>query len=159
MTQTATRNDFDLEYLLHPAAAFRTPTEVVDDPHMTVQEKRAILASWASDACAVEASPELRQPSPGAVVRFDDIMRALKQLDGEAADRPNYRLFINRAQRWKDLYRAEGRRQLFGLEPRQAGMRRTAEGMKSVAQERPGLVEAASLAAGELAKDGAMIGA
>ena len=55
--QTENRKDFDLDRLLHPAGAFRTPMEVVNDPDMTTQEKRAILASWASDACAVEAAP------------------------------------------------------------------------------------------------------
>jgi hypothetical protein len=115
MTQTAKEKDFNLDYLLHPAGAFRTPMEVVDDQDMTVQEKRAILASWASDACAVEASPELREPVPAARIRFDDIMDALKRLDGEAANHPNYGRFINRAQRWKDLYRADRRgRQPFG---------------------------------------------
>ena len=107
--KAAQGKDFNLDYLLHPAGAFRTPMEVVNDPDMTVQEKRAILAAWASDACAVEASPELREPSPATVVRFDDIMEALKRLDGEAANNPNYCKFINRAQRWKDLYRGERR--------------------------------------------------
>jgi hypothetical protein len=115
MNQTAKGKEFNLDHLLHPAGAFRTPMEVVNDPDMTVQEKRAILASWASDACAVEASPELREPAPSNRVRFDDIMEALKRLDGEAASRPSYGKFINRAQRWKDLYRAHRRgRQLFG---------------------------------------------
>src|ERR1700754_4012185 len=102
MTETANRKDFELDYLLHPAGAFRTPTDVVADPDMTVQEKRAILASWASDACAVEAAPDLRCPPSTPTVRFDDIMDALKRLDGEAANAPNYGKFINRAQRWKD---------------------------------------------------------
>jgi hypothetical protein len=105
--QTENRKDFDLDRLLHPAGAFRTPMEVVNDPDMTVQEKRAILASWASDACAVEASPDLRQPPAAPIVRFDDIMDALKRLDGEAADKPTYGKFINRARRWKDLYRSD----------------------------------------------------
>ena len=96
--QTENRKDFDLDRLLHPAGAFRTPMDVVNDPDMTDQEKRAILASWASDACAVEAAPELRQPPSTPVVRFDDIMDALKALDGKAANQPHYRKFINRAQ-------------------------------------------------------------
>ena len=100
------RKDFDLDYLLHPAGAFRTPMDVVRDPDMTVQEKRAILASWASDACAVEAASDLRSPN-GAVVRFDDIMDALKQLDGEAARQPQYSKLVNRARRIKDLYHDE----------------------------------------------------
>ena len=48
---------------------------MVDDPDLTLNEKRAILASWASDACAIEAAPELRV-GPKAPVRFDDIMDA-----------------------------------------------------------------------------------
>ncbi len=31
--------------LLHPASAFGHPSEVVDDPDLTINEKRAILAS------------------------------------------------------------------------------------------------------------------
>ena len=107
MTQATVRKDFDLDYLLHPAGAFRTPIEVVNDPDLTTQEKRAILASWASDACAVEAAPALRQPGGTSPVQFDDIMEALKRLDGDAANRPQYGKFINRAQRWKDLYRKD----------------------------------------------------
>ena len=41
-------------------AAFAHPRDVVHDPDLTVNEKRAILASRASDACAVEAAPTLR---------------------------------------------------------------------------------------------------
>jgi hypothetical protein len=105
MTQAATGKDFNLDHLLHPAEAFRSPMEVVTDPHMTVQEKRAILASWASDACAVEAAPELRRPTAAPPIRFDDIMDALKRLDGETAEAPSYGKFINRARRLKDLFR------------------------------------------------------
>jgi len=74
----------DLDALLHPAQAFSHPSEVVDDPDLTLSEKRAILASWASDACAVEAAPDLRR-TPGGLVRFDDIMDALAALDGDNA--------------------------------------------------------------------------
>ena len=49
----------DLDDLLHPAQAFGHPSEVVSDPDLTLNEKRAILASWASDACAVEAAPRI----------------------------------------------------------------------------------------------------
>jgi hypothetical protein len=54
--QTA-RFDFDLDDLLRPAQAFEHPRRVVEDPDLTLNEKRAILASWASDACAIEAAP------------------------------------------------------------------------------------------------------
>ncbi len=85
---------FDLDALLHPAQAFDHPLDVVKDPDLTLSEKRAILASWASDACAVEAVPSLRS-MPGRIpVRFDDIMDALRQLDGRAGrykPQPRYR--------------------------------------------------------------------
>lgn len=75
---------FDLEDLLHPAQAFEHPSQVVNDPDLTLNEKRAILASWASDACAVEAAPALRQGRNGKTVAFDDVMEALRLLDEEA---------------------------------------------------------------------------
>jgi hypothetical protein len=78
------REHFDLDELLHPAQAFGHPSEVVNDPDLTLNEKRAILASWASDACAVEAAPELRSAPRGPTVRFDEIMDALRTLDKQA---------------------------------------------------------------------------
>ena len=80
--QTQNRKDFDLDRLLHPAGAFRTPMEVVNDPDMTVQEKRAILASWASDAAAVPSNPALRElPGSRRRVTVDDVLEALSALD------------------------------------------------------------------------------
>jgi len=74
--------DFDFDELLHPAQAFAHPSDLVSDPDLTRNEKRAILSSWASDACAVDSAPHLRRP-PGAaaVVTFDDILDALRSLD------------------------------------------------------------------------------
>ena len=106
MSDRHERASFNLNELLHPASAFNHPSEVVKDPDLTVNEKRAILASWASDACAVEAAPGLRVAKNGAV-KFDDIMDALKLLDGGAAGQPHYRKLMNRAERWKALYRNE----------------------------------------------------
>jgi hypothetical protein len=77
------RENFDLDQLLHPARAFSHPSEVVHDPDLTLNEKRAILASWASDACAVEYSPELRRSPGGPSVRFDEIIDALRALDAQ----------------------------------------------------------------------------
>jgi hypothetical protein len=83
--RTPHRDEFDLNDLLHPAQAFSHPTEVVADPDLTLQEKRAILASWASDACAVDSVPALRHAGPGSPpVGFDDVMDALRLLDKEA---------------------------------------------------------------------------
>jgi hypothetical protein len=76
--------ELNLDDLWRPADVFTHPQEVVCDPDLSVNEKRAILASWASDACAVEAMPGLRRPQAGVTVTFDDIMDALKELDGLA---------------------------------------------------------------------------
>jgi hypothetical protein len=76
-------SDFDLDSLLHPAQAFDRPMDVVRDPDLTLNEKRAILASWASDACAVESAPALRQPPNGRTVTFDEVVDALRSLDSE----------------------------------------------------------------------------
>ena len=88
--------DFDIDNLLHPAKAFEHPRRVVEDPDLTLNEKRAILASWASDACAIETAPALRQVSGTArPVRFDDVMDALRALDQQAGEHyrapPRYR--------------------------------------------------------------------
>jgi hypothetical protein len=75
------RFDFDLDNLLHPAQAFEHPRHVVEDPDLTLNEKRTILASWASDACAIEAAPASRQaPGTGHPACFDDVMEALQTL-------------------------------------------------------------------------------
>lgn len=100
---------FDIEALLHPAAAYAHPTEVLNDSDLTLNEKRAVLASWASDACAVEAAPELRQCGGGPPVTFDEIMEALRLLDGDAHARTDYGKLVNRVRRIRDLYgRGEG---------------------------------------------------
>jgi hypothetical protein len=76
--------DLDLDDLLHPAQAFAHPRDVVDDPDLTLNEKRAILASWASDACAVEAAPALRCAPGSRPVPIDEILEALRSLDRQA---------------------------------------------------------------------------
>ena len=65
-SQIGSHDDFelDLNALLHPASAFDHPRDVVNDPDLTRHEKRAILSSWASDACAVASAPGLRQRAP-----------------------------------------------------------------------------------------------
>ena len=73
---------FDLECLLRPAQAFEHPMDVFYDDDLTLREKRAILAAWASDACAVAAVPDLRHaPATKRPVCFDDVMDALRMLD------------------------------------------------------------------------------
>jgi hypothetical protein len=107
MTEGKRKEAFTVDQLLHPARAFKHPSAVVKDPDLTLNEKRAILSSWASDACAVEAAPDLRQPTDGPPVKIDDIMDALKSLDG-ASKGVDYGKLINRARRIRDLYRPGG---------------------------------------------------
>jgi hypothetical protein len=81
--------DSDLNAVLHPSWTFDHPRDVVNDPHLSLAEKRAILSSWASDACAVDSAPGLRKP-PGVhqAVSFDDIIDALRSLDDPDPPRP-----------------------------------------------------------------------
>lgn len=87
-----TTADPDLDRLLKPSSAYQHPTDVVDDPDLSLAEKKAILASWASDACAVECRPGYRHPPAlPEPVSFDAIMSALQALDrrrGWDAHRP-----------------------------------------------------------------------
>jgi hypothetical protein len=80
--------DPELDALFHPAQTFDHPNDVVYDPDLTLNEKRAILASWASDACAVETAPALRRvPGSQHVVSVDDILEALRVLDRQAGEK------------------------------------------------------------------------
>ena len=75
-----------LERGVRPAVGFQNPDDVVKDPHLTPQDKRDILSSWASDASAVQDEPRLRwllgtvEPVP-----LDDVRAALKRLDAMGA--------------------------------------------------------------------------
>jgi hypothetical protein len=53
-------NVFDFDALLHPGTVFEHPWDVVAHPNFNLAEKRAILASWASDVSAVASCPALR---------------------------------------------------------------------------------------------------
>jgi hypothetical protein len=90
---------FDLNDLLHPAQAFSHPSDVVNDPDLTLNEKRAILASWASDACAIDSEPALRYaPNGGRSIGFDEVMDALSALEKAAAgtESDRYRRVVRR---------------------------------------------------------------
>jgi len=97
------RDSLDLDELLHPAQAFESPDHVVNDPDLTLNEKRAILASWASDACAIESAPMLRHTPAGKQVRFDDVMDALRTLDRQA------QASVEDSARWRRLLRRRPR--------------------------------------------------
>ena len=91
---------FDLDsLLLHPAGAFAHPYQVVDDSDLTLSEKHAILAAWATDARSVR--PGAKKPGSGAgqPVKFEDIVAALREIGEQLAHgnrpRPHYRRILN----------------------------------------------------------------
>ncbi len=62
--------------------SFSYPHQVVRDPNLSLAEKRAILAAWASDAHAVESLPVLRHlPGTPFPVTFSSVMDAMARLD------------------------------------------------------------------------------
>jgi len=67
---------------LRPAVGFDHPLDVVKDPHLDLSEKRAVLASWASDASSVRDEPGLGwllgTPEP---VPLAEIREAVARLD------------------------------------------------------------------------------
>lgn len=65
-----------------PFWRFSYPHQVVTDPKLDLDEKRAILAAWASDEHAVESFPTLRHlPGTPFPVTFSSIMDARIALD------------------------------------------------------------------------------
>jgi hypothetical protein len=95
------------EAFVAPGDVFRHPREVLAYPNLSLAEKRAILASWASDARAVESCPTLRC-LPGCraePVPLHEVLAALQALDGDgrtepAGKAPTLRPLRPRAHRW-----------------------------------------------------------
>jgi hypothetical protein len=103
----------DLLSLLRPAGAFEYPQQLVDDPDLTLNEKRAILAAWAADARSADRAPAASRRAPGEPrpVGFDDVMDALRELNDEAAHgnaRPHYRRVLGRRLRMTGRARFRG---------------------------------------------------
>jgi hypothetical protein len=101
-TTASDDNVFDFEALLHPGTVFDHPRDVLAQSALTISEKRAILASWASDASAVASCPSLRAPAGlKAPVTIDEILEALSELDGgprqPPGGKPNRLRSISRA--------------------------------------------------------------
>ena len=76
------------EKLLRPAVGFEHPRDVLRDPFLDNDGKRAVLSSWASDASAVEDWPMLRwlfgTPRP---VPVTEVLEALATLDKPVVSR------------------------------------------------------------------------
>jgi hypothetical protein len=94
-------NIYDISALLHPGRVFEHPRDVVAHSELSLSEKRAILASWASDAAAIASCPALRAPDGlKKPVSIDEILDALKALDGgprhPPGGKPNRRFSVDR---------------------------------------------------------------
>jgi hypothetical protein len=86
---TADDTVFDFNTLLHPGTAFAHPKDVLAHATLTTAEKRAILASWASDASAITSCPSLRSPAGlKKPVSIDEILEALCELDSGPRNPP-----------------------------------------------------------------------
>ncbi|WP_339159289.1 hypothetical protein [Methylobacterium bullatum] len=70
-----------------PGDVFRHPREVLAHPLLNREEKRTILASWVSDACALENAPGLRclTGARAEPVTVEALLAALAELDGGAS--------------------------------------------------------------------------
>jgi hypothetical protein len=75
-------NIVDLNAILHPGSVYDHPRDVLADQTISIGEKRAILASWASDAAAVVSNPAQREvPGSHRRVTIDEVLEALSALD------------------------------------------------------------------------------
>ena len=70
-----------IDWLVTPGLVFSHPSQVLDHPELSHAERRAILASWASDARAVEGAHWMRCLDNGAVVTLAEVLDALRKLD------------------------------------------------------------------------------
>ncbi|MBK5962146.1 hypothetical protein CCR97_28725 [Rhodoplanes elegans] len=100
-------SDFAFDAMLHPAHAFVHPEAVVEDPDLSLAEKRAILIAWASDAAEAPEGAGPVRPVP-----VEEIVEALRGLDraaqftAEDGERCRFAL----RQRWRrTLLRGRGR--------------------------------------------------
>ncbi len=85
-----TDNIVDLNVILHPASVYDHPRDVLADARLSVAEKRAVLASWASDAAAVSSNPALRElPGAKIAVSIDEVLEALSALDPDPSGSPS----------------------------------------------------------------------
>jgi len=86
------------------------PNDVLNDSALTMAQKRARLASWASDARAVPNFPAFRKLENGALVTIDSVLNALKHLDklegapqafDEDRDQPRKGHWSKLSRRWR----------------------------------------------------------
>lgn len=79
---TANSTLVDLRSHINMNAEYDSPHDVVSDVSLTTEQKRTLLASWASDANAVQNCPYLRAPTNlRRPVPVGVILNALKAID------------------------------------------------------------------------------
>jgi hypothetical protein len=79
----------NVEHPFHPVSHYVSPDDVLEDASLSIDEKRVILSSWASDMYVVESRPSLREiPGIPHRLHLDDILAALKQLDDDTDPPP-----------------------------------------------------------------------
>lgn len=78
-----------LTQLMRPPIGFSRPEDVLKDPGLTRQEKRELLAAWASDAFAPPDHPGLRWlPGTDQAVPLLEVSDALHRLEGSDPSEP-----------------------------------------------------------------------
>jgi hypothetical protein len=73
------------EALANPAAFYATPRDLVSDPDLWPDEKRALLLSWVRDALAIEHLAKGGFAEIANESRADAVLDALAQIDAPAA--------------------------------------------------------------------------
>ena len=86
-------NIIDLNAILQPGSVYDHPRDVVADATLSIGEKRAILASWASDAAAMASNPALRELPGYRMVTIDEVLEALCSLDPSPRNPPGGKPF------------------------------------------------------------------
>jgi hypothetical protein len=75
----------DLDHaMLHPAAVFATPGEVLQHADLSREQKIDILRRWALDARALQVAEDENMTAPRPTPsRLDDVLKALHDLEAE----------------------------------------------------------------------------
>jgi hypothetical protein len=113
--------ELEIDRLLNPMHFYSHPRDVVADPSLSSVEKRAVLSSWASESCAVNSHPVLRNPpNRSRAIQFDDVMDALRELDSLDDNPPRRSLWKRSWPRASTLHKVE---RPDVLEPKRLGVR------------------------------------
>ena len=94
----------NVEPLFHPVSHYDSPDDVLHDAGLSIEERRVILSSWASDMYGVESHPTLRAiPGIPHKLHLHDILTALKRLDDDADPPPRGGLAMRPPRRFSKL--------------------------------------------------------